>query len=385
MMNSDDTLQFSEPRFSVEYHLAGTEGEAQANAEALCFDQTVELPNELVPEGPIRTDILGRLESFRKLRESQHEAVISFPSELLGNELIQVLSVAFGIASLKWGIRVVRLHLPEEVLKKWPGPRLGREGIRRRIGMLHRPLICGVLKPVGLSAEALADLAYQFAIGGLDLIKDDQGLVDQNFCPFEERVRQCAAAVNKANRETGRHCLYFPNVTGSGEMICKRVPLVKGVGVGGLLICPGLAGFDAIRTLADDRRLNLPVMSHPTFLGSFIINADSGIAPSVLFGQLPRLAGADISIYPTYGGRFSMTRHDCLQIAKETAICWDKLKPIFPTAAGRIHHDRLRELIELYGNDVVIIVGGEIQRPGKEVIATCRELEVQVTQMAKLG
>jgi ribulose-bisphosphate carboxylase large chain len=383
MMDPDNHLQFSEPGFSVEYHLTGTDGEARAKAEALCLDQTVELPDELVPAGPIRTNILGRVESFRRLGESQYEAVVNFPSELLGNELTQVLSIAFGIASLKPGIRVARLDLPDEVVKKWPGPRLGRQGLRERLGAQNRPLICGVLKPVGLSPAALADLAYQFAVGGLDLIKDDQGLVDQAFCPFNERITRCGAAVARANRETGRHCLYFPNVTGSAKGIDKRSLVAKEAGVGGVLICPGLVGFDAIRLLARDERLDLPVMSHPTFLGSFIVNADSGIAPSVLFGQLPRLAGADVSIFPTYGGRFPMTQEDCRQIATETALPWSGLKPIFPTAAGRIHHDRIRELIELYGNDVVIVVGGEILQPRKEVATNCRELVEQVTGLAK--
>ncbi|UCE63518.1 MAG: ribulose 1,5-bisphosphate carboxylase large subunit, partial [Nitrospirota bacterium] len=287
--------------------------------------------------------------------------------------------------SLKPGIRVVRLHLPDEVVKKWPGPRLGREGLRQRIGVPHRPLICGVLKPVGLSPGALADLAYQFAIGGLDLIKDDQGLVDQTFCPFDTRMSQCAAAVVKANRETGRHCLYFPNVTGSGKGIYKRALLAQEAGAGGVLICPGLAGFDAIRVLAHDERLDLPVISHPTLLGSFIVNPDSGIAPAVLFGQLPRLAGADISIYPTFGGSFPITAEDCRQIATETAVPWGDLKQNFPTAAGRIHLDSVGELFGVYLNEMVIVVGGEILQPGKKVVDTCREFVDHVTRLAKKG
>ena len=41
---------------------------------------------------------------------------------------------------------------------------------------------------MGLPAHALADLAYQFALGGIDIIKDDHGLADQSFAPFKERV-----------------------------------------------------------------------------------------------------------------------------------------------------------------------------------------------------
>ena len=289
------------------------------------------------------------------------------------------------MASLKQGIRVAHLQLPDEVVKRWPGPRLGRKALRERIGVPDRPLICGVLKPVGLSAGALADLAYQFAVGGLDLIKDDQGLVDQTFCPFDERISRCATAIAKANHETGRHCLYFPNVTGSGKGIYKRALFAQEAGAGGVLICPGLTGFDAIRIVAGDERLDLPVISHPSLLGSFMIHGDSGIAPSVLFGQIPRLAGADISIYPTYGGSFAITQEDCCHIAMETTVPWGELKPNFPTAAGRIHLDSVEELFGMYQNEMVIVVGGEILQPGKEVVATCREFVEQVTRLAKKG
>jgi ribulose-bisphosphate carboxylase large chain len=183
----------------------------------------------------------------------------------------------------------------------------------------------------------------------------------------------------------GRNCLYFPNVTGSGKGIYKRSVVAKEAGAGGVLICPGLTGFDSIRILAGDEHLDLPVMSHPTLLGSFMVNPDSGIAPSVLFGQLPRLAGADISIYPTYGGSFPMTQDDCRQIATETAVPWGGLKPIFPTAAGRIHLDSVRELFGVYQNEMVIVVGGEILQPGKEVVTTCRELVEQVTRLTNKG
>jgi ribulose-bisphosphate carboxylase large chain len=66
---------------------------------------------------------------------------------------------------------------------------------------------------MGLSSKELADLAYQFVLGGMDIIKDDHGLSDQSCAPFDERVRLCAAAVQKGIKETGRPCLYVPNIT----------------------------------------------------------------------------------------------------------------------------------------------------------------------------
>lgn len=378
---TSELLQFSNLRFLVEYFLSGLETEARAKAEALCFDQTVELSAGLVQPGPIRDHLIGRLEDFQSLAENRFSATLSFSCDLIGKEFPQLLNVIFGIASLKPGIRVAHLDLPDDFIRLWPGARYGRPGLRHILGIPQRPLVCGVLKPVGLSPSALAERTYHMVLGGLDIIKDDQGLVDQSFCRFEERISRCAEAVQKANRETGRKCLYIPNVTGSAKGIYKRSLFAREAGAGGVLICPGLVGFDTVRIVAQDDSLELPIMTHPSLLGSLYVNPDHGIAPNVVFGQLPRLAGADVSIYPTYHSDFAMSKDDCRNIASETARVWGHLRPIFPTAAGGISKDCFEEIVELYGNDVVIIVGGGLLQTGQDIASTCRTLMKQVEHL----
>ncbi len=376
-MNAE-SFQFSNSRFTVEYHLRGSESEARAKAEALCFDQTVELPGALVEPGPIRDHLIGRVEYFEELADNTFSTKVSFSCDLVGKEFTQLLNVVFGIASLRAGIRVARLDLPESFVRQWPGPRFGRTGLRHLLGIPQRPLVCGVLKPVGLSPSILAERAYRMALGGLDFIKDDQGLVDQAFCPFDERVSQCAEAVAQANRETGRTCLYIPHVTGSAKGIYKRSLFAKQAGAGGVLICPGLAGFEAVKIVGEDETLGLPVMTHPTFLGSLYMHPDHGMAPAVVFGQLPRLAGADVSIYPSSDSHYSLSRENCRHIASETAVPWGHVRPIFPTAAGRISGDRIKEVVELYGKDLVIIVGVGLLATDQDMIATCHAFMRQV-------
>ena len=58
------SAQLSGERFRIVYRLGGTEEEARARARDICLEQTVEFPDELVPEGPIRDHVVGRLESF---------------------------------------------------------------------------------------------------------------------------------------------------------------------------------------------------------------------------------------------------------------------------------------------------------------------------------
>ncbi|HEY0735994.1 MAG TPA: RuBisCO large subunit C-terminal-like domain-containing protein [Herpetosiphonaceae bacterium] len=371
-MADNDEIALSGERFQVVYHLTGDEAEARRKAIDICLEQTVELPDDLVPDGPIRDEVVGRVESLRALSADRYEAVISYAVETAGGELTQLLNVIFGNISIKPGIRVEHLDLPPSLLAIFKGPRFGRQGIRDLLGVPDRPLLCTALKPQGLSARQLADLAYRFALGGIDIIKDDHGLANQSFAPYRERVQACAEAVARANRETGLSCIYMANVTAPADQVVTRARLAKDAGSRGLLIAPGLVGLDTMRLLADDDDLALPIMSHPAFQGSFVTSAEQGISPGALFGQLARLAGADATIYPNYGGRFSFSREVCRQIVEASAAPLGSLKPIFPTPGGGMSLERIPDMLDLYGQDVIFLVGGGLLKHSPDIVANCR-------------
>ena len=363
-----------EKRWRVTYHLTGGATEARHKAEDICIEQTVEFPADLIPrDSYIRREIFGRVERFVPAPAGDgYLATISFSSLVAGSELTQFINVIFGNISLKPGIRLVDLALPETMLARFAGPRLGRDGLRDLLNAHGRPILCTALKPMGLSAGELADLAYHFARGGVDIIKDDHGLADQPFAPFEARVAKCAAAVAKANRETGHHAIYMPNVTAPADQLLSRARFAREAGAGGLLIAPGLTGFDAMRRLAEDDAVALPIMAHPAFLGSFVTSRENGIAHGLLFGTLMRLAGADSSVFPNYGGRFSFSREECAEIAAATATPLAGIKPIFPAPGGGMTLERLPDLRALYGSEVILLIGGALHRPGPDLEANAR-------------
>ena len=372
-------------RFSVLYRLVGNEAAAYQRAGDICLEQTVEVPDALVPDGMIRAHILGQVESFEARDEGGYSARISYAVEIVGRDLVQLLNVLFGNISLKAGIRAERLDLPESLLQSFRGPRFGRPGLRALLGVPHRPLLCTALKPLGLSAEGLADLAYRFALAGIEIVKDDHGLADQGFASFQERVRLCAEAVARANRETGRRVIYVPNVTAPFDEIRARARFAKEYGAGGLLVAPGLTGLDAMRCLADDDSLALPIFSHPAFQGTYVLDPANGMSHRLLFGQLARLAGADATIYPNFGGRFGFTRDECQSIAQGTAMAMGPIKAIFPTPGGGMNLDRVPEMLEAYGSDVVLLIGGGLMTPGSDLIETCRRLRALVEASSRVS
>ena len=373
-------LNLSGERFSVTYKLLGNENEAYEAAKGICLEQTVEFPQELVPEGDILNNIVGKIESFERNGEESYDAVISYAVETASGELTQLLNVVFGNSSIKPGIKVERIDISEGITKYFKGPRFGREGLRKLLGVKKRPLLFTALKPMGLSNEALADLAYKFALGGIDIIKDDHGLSNQVFSPFEERVKLCTDAVNRANQETGYRSIYVPNITAPHKEIVNRARMAKAIGAGGLLISPGLSGFDVMREIAEDDSIGIPIFSHPAFQGSYVL-CNNGISHGALFGQIARLAGADGTIYPNFGGRFSFSREECENIAKATSVEMGKINSIFPCPAGGMSLESIPESIKIYGNEVIFLVGGGLFKHGPDIIDNSRYFRRLVEQI----
>jgi ribulose-bisphosphate carboxylase large chain len=273
-----------------------------------------------------------------------------------------------------------RFDLPASLLARFRGPRFGRAGLRSRLDVHDRPLLCTAIKPMGLSAAELGELTYQLAVGGIDLIKDDHGLADQSFCPFDDRVRHCGDAVARAYNQTGRRSLYLPNVTGPSDRTVDRARRARAAGAGGLLFSPGLAGLDAMRQIADDDRVALPLLSHPAFQGPFTLRPYEGIAHGALYGQINRLAGADGAIFPSYGGRFSFTPEQCRDIVRGATCDMGALAPIFPVPAGGMSLERVPELCRFYGKDSILLVGGDLHRHGPDLAENCRKFVRLVRQ-----
>jgi ribulose-bisphosphate carboxylase large chain len=374
------TPPLSGERFNVVYRFSGNREEAHGKAWDACIEQTVEFPFDLLPEGDIPENIIGQIESMHPADEDQSSYItrISFAVENAGHDLVQLLNVIFGNTSIKPGVRVEKFELPDSMINRFRGPRFGREGLRTLLGAPDRPLLCTALKPMGLSVQDLANQAYQFALGGIDIIKDDHGLADQVFSPFEERVQRCAEAVSRANQQTGYRSFYMPSLGLRADQLLEKAHFAKQNGVGGLMVPPGLVGFDSMRMLADDDGLNLPVMLHPAFVGSYVTAPTNGFSHYALFGQVARLAGADATIYPNWGGRFSFSKQECISIVAGSQDPMGNLKTIFPTPGGGMTFDRLPEMLEVYGKDVIFLMGGGLHRIANTLVESSRTIREMV-------
>lgn len=348
-------------RFTVSYRIRATGPvEARARAEAIALEQTVEIPRDVVPPGYVSDEILGRVEEIGAAGDDLYHARISYSPDSAGDDFAQFLNVVFGNSSIQQGIRVIGIDPGTTMAARFPGARFGIKGLRDRVGRARGALIAPVLKPMGLPPAYFAELAAACVRGGADVIKEDHGLAGQPTAPFRARIAAVAAAVAKANADTGRSAIYVPNLSGPQAELEANLRFARDAGAGGVLVMPGLYGFGLVRRIADDAALDLPVMTHPAFLGPYVLAPDTGFDHGVLFGTLQRLAGADISVFPNVGGRFGFSAAECHQIA---TACRDPDGPgqaILPSPGGGMSVARAADMVAMYGPDVTYLLGGSL-------------------------
>jgi ribulose-bisphosphate carboxylase large chain len=330
-------------------------------AEAIRVEQSIEFPRELAEEW-IQEEVVGSIESVGATENGLTDVVIAYDERNAGGQLPQLFNVLWGNVSMLPGIRVTDISLPDSLLANFRGPRFGIEGLRTMFNAPERALVSTALKPMGSSSRQFAEMARVIALAGFDTIKDDHSLANQPWSLWRERVEMVSEAVREANEITGHNCLYAPSMDLPADEMVDAAHEAKALGATSLLVLPGISGFDAMRALAEDDDLALPIMGHPAVLGTFVTPENFGLAHDIVFGLLMRLAGADISIFPNFGGRFSFTKEECAAITRSGREDLGNLKPLWVSPAGGMTVERIGEMLDFYGQDTASLVGGALHR-----------------------
>ncbi|MFP8878926.1 MAG: RuBisCO large subunit C-terminal-like domain-containing protein [Myxococcota bacterium] len=338
----------------VTYLLDVEAGSEDSRAENIALEQTVEVPRSAICDAFVLNEIQGRVEEIVEAPEGGFLATIAYSAETTALDPAQLINVVFGNSSLYADIQCVDIELPTSVLVAMQGPQFGISGIRKAVGIYDRPLTCTAIKPMGLSPDALADLLRVFARAGIDVIKDDHGLADHRFCPFEQRVSACLAAVEEVADATGHHATYVPNLIGTPRNVFRQLAVVQDQGVRAVMVSPMLIGLPAFWELCHERA-SVPVLAHPAFGGA------QRIAPQTLFGKIFRLYGADAVIFVNFGSRFSTNKQICRELAEGLVAPWSGLHASLPAPAGGIALENVGEVLDFYGPDTMMTVGGNLQ------------------------
>jgi len=293
--------------------------------------------------------------------ERRHYIIqIAFPWENFGQQIPMLLSTVIGNISLG-PIKCLDMRFPKSWLKGFKGPKFGVKGLRKLLGVKKRPFVNNMIKPcVYTSAKMGADLCYKAAVGGADIIKDDELLADASFNTLEERIPLFMDAIDRADAEKGEKTLLTINITDSVPKLFENAERAIELGANGLMINFLAVGYSAFRHVCEDPSIGVPVLAHMDVTGAISYAPNIGIGTNIVIGKLPRICGSDITVFPAPYGKAPMLKERFLLMAHDMVMPLHHIEQTAPMPSGGISPGHVDEVIDDLGPDIVIGTGAGI-------------------------
>lgn len=357
-------------RLTATYQVYGKPGSFEKKAEGIALGLTIgswtDLP--LLEQEQLKHH-KGTVVSIKEFEQDHHplkpdlikaELEIAYPSVNFSADLPAILTTVFGKLSLDGEVKLLDLEFSHDLLSHFPGPRFGIEEIRNTLGVRGRPLVMSIFKGViGRDLDFLSTQLREQALGGVDLVKDDEILFDNPLTPFESRITAGKRVLDDVYEETGHRTLYAVNLSGRTSDLRGKARKARELGADALLFNVHAYGLDVLQELAEDDDIALPLMAHPAFSGAFTSSAFYGLATPLALGKLIRYAGADFSLFPSPYGSVALEKTAALALGKELTRD-SPLKRSFPVPSAGIHPGLVPLLMADYGIDSVINAGGGV-------------------------
>jgi 2,3-diketo-5-methylthiopentyl-1-phosphate enolase len=294
-------------------------------------------------------------------RDTRWVIQIAYPSHNIGAQIPLLLATVYGECASTGELKLLDLHLPESFVGAFKGPKFGLEGIRELVGATDRPLLITMMKPaLGLTPKESAEVFYQAAIGGSDGVKDDELLVSHPWSHYLDRVREHERAAQAAFDETGHRTLYFVNITDRPDRLVQNAYRAIEAGASALMVDFVTVGTAALSMLADDPAIAVPILGHLAFAGAIYASPWTGVSSHLVLGKLPRLAGADVVVYPSAYGTLRYSRSKHLRLAQTMTDPFYGIRRTLPAPGGGLHAGMAPRLFEDLGIDYALGAGGAV-------------------------
>jgi len=360
--------------WSKEYGLFRAALEIAAEESTGTWDPDLKtlLPEEMDDRSKASMAVLEAKVIGMNLQNGMAAVAYPIPGFERGN-LPQVLSIIIGnytgMSSAAWGVRLEDLDVPDEFANTFQGPQIGSDGIQALLG--DQMIVGTIVKPkTGLSEFDWAKTSTRSFLHGLDVVKDDENLTNQDYCVFEERAKLVFEGMKEVQKATGRDLVYVPNVTaGTTEAMIQRAEIIKKHGGNCLMIDILAAGMTAVQTL----RAKYPEMilhghraghGAQTIFPEVIIDGQKlefrhGISMKV-WTLIARLAGIDQFHIGAPKGKMEATYRTVLENLEACTRPLGNLKSMMPICSGGLKSTVLW--------DVASIMNPEGDTPNQRII-----------------
>lgn len=278
------------------------------------------------------------------------------------DQLPMLLTATIGNISLVPNFKLLDLRMPRATLDQYQGPAF--DGWYKALGIEKgRPLLNNMIKPLQrLSPGGRREALPRSGHGG---VRRDQGRRAHRQHAVQRRGR--TGEDLHGHRKAGlrgdgrahpvhgqRHGPAAPDVR-PGEALHRRgrqrhdgeLPAV---------------GPEAMRALAEDPYINVPILAHMDVAGVYFMSPHQGISSPIVFGKMARLCGADAIVlpFPSLGGKGIYMHERFHGYPRNPSRTLGNLKPTLPMPSGGITLANVPDCINNLGRDIMIGSGGGI-------------------------
>jgi len=286
---------------------------------------------------------------------------VAYPEVNIGAQIPMLLTSVVGNISMGGNIKLLDVRFPEKYVAGFKGPKFGIDGVREILGVPRRPLLNNMIKPcTGYPLELGANLFRDAALGGCDIIKDDELIADASFNSVEGRVKRYMEIEKQVYEETGERTLYTVNITDSVPKVFENAKRAVELGCNALMVNYLAVGLPVMHALAEDPSINVPILAHMDVAGAMYMSPLHGISSHIVLGKLPRLAGADVVVIPAPYGKAPVIPDKFRNVARNLTFPLYHVKPTFPMPSGGITQSMVPKAVADLGTDIVIGSGGGI-------------------------
>lgn len=310
-----------------------------------------------------------------------------FDAKNLSQFQASVMGNLFGLKELT-ALYIYDIAFPVNLQKLFKGAYAGLEGLRKMVGTTKtkRPHIGTIVKPkVGLTAKEWAKVAYESYIGGLDLVKDDENLIDQDFCKWKDRLHEVVKSIEKAEAETGDTKLYSSCISDRYTRMVERVDYLKSMGLNKnilVMLDVYVMGTSALEDILDlTRKYKFATHAHRAGYaapnrGSFGTNFGVyekfyrilGVDQLHIGAGVGKMEGEHLMIKRYHDIAQEMSLDEKLYLGSLEMEYAKHIKPILSIASGGLDAGKLDAAVALHGRDVNFQAGaGAHGHPGGTV------------------
>jgi len=167
-------------------------------------------------------------------------------------------------------------------------------------------------------------------------------------------------AVDRADSEKGEKTLYTINITTKFPEMFEYADKMIELGANALMINYLSTGYEALRQIAEDPSIKVPILGHMDFGGTYFGGEWTGMTSMLTFAKLPRICGADTVVIPAPYGKAEILEERYEQNLKALRYPLQHIKPTLPMPSGGITQGMVEKCMKEAGNDILIGSGGGI-------------------------